>query len=242
MIIERVKKFFEFQRRSVHGPVPLWGVLNGIFILYPLVFTGFWLAGLRILKNPALHQGLIITGIVVWILNLVFLLDLKRGILTSFGTYLMYLTGHIYIIIGFGAMSGDHNFIGLKLSLPLIQSIIVIAVMSCLVNLDSEEIISQKASKFMVNFLLAPPLILSCVCIFLAMFGYEYFWGWGASLLFMFFGPALYRTWFYIIYAYQHRNDVKETRTIKHIEVNPDLISNREFDRDRFSRKVTKDD
>lgn len=242
MILERIKKTFEFQRSRIKGPVPLWGVLNGIFILYPISFLAFFAGGLEVLNNPSLYQGLIITGIIVWVLNLVFLLDLKRGILTSFGTYLMYLTGHIYIIIGFGAMSGDHNFIGLKLSLPLIQSIIVIAVMSCLVNLDSEEIISQKASKFMVNFLLAPPLILSCVCIFLAMFGYEYFWGWGASLLFMFFGPALYRTWFYIIYAYQHRNDVKETRTIKHIEVNPDLISNREFDRDRFSRKVTKDD
>ena len=237
MIIERIKRFFEFQRRSVHGPVPLWGVLNGIFILYPLVFTGFWLAGLRILKNPALHQGLIITGIVVWILNLVFLLDLRRGILTSFGTYLMYLTGHIYIIIGFSAMSGDHNFIGLKLSLPLIQSIIVIVVMSCLVDLDSEEIISQKASKFMVNFLLAPPLILSCVCIFLAMFGYEYFWGWGMSLLSMAFGQAVYLPWFYIIYAYQHRHDIEETRPIKHIEVSSDMIQDKEFDRDRFRKK-----
>ena len=196
----------------------------------------FFAGGLEVLNNPSLYQGLIITGIVVWVLNLVFLLDLKRGILTSFGTYLMYLTGHIYIIIGFGAMSGDHNFIGLKLSLPLIQSIIVIAVMSCLVNLDSEEIISQKASKFMVNFLLAPPLILSCVCIFLAMFGYEYFWGWGASLLSMAFGQAVYLPWFYIIYAYQHRHDVEEETSIKHIKVNPDMISNREFDRDRFKK------
>ena len=30
MILERIKKTFELQRRSVHGPVPLWGVLNGI--------------------------------------------------------------------------------------------------------------------------------------------------------------------------------------------------------------------
>ena len=242
MIIERIKKYFEFQRSRIKGPVPLWGVLNGIFILYPIAFFMFMAGGLEVLKNEDLYQGLLIAGIVVWVLNLVFLLDLKRGILTSFGTYLMYLTGHIYIIIGFGAMSGDHNFIGLKLSLPLIQSIIVIVVMSCLVDLDSEEVISQKASKFMVNFLLAPPLILSCVCIFLAMFGYEYFWGWGASLLSMAFGQAVYLPWFYIIYAYQHRHDVEEETSIKHIKVNPDMISNREFDRDRFSRKVTKDD
>ena len=242
MILERIKKTFEFQRSRIKGPVPLWGVLNGIFILYPLVFTGFWLAGLRILKNPALHQGLIITGIVVWILNLVFLLDLKRGILTSFGTYLMYLTGHVYAIIGTSAMSGDHSFLGLKIFLPLIFSIIMNIVMSLMVDLDSEEILPEKAAKNFYNFLFGPPVILSLCFIFLGIIGYEYFWGWGASLLFMFFGPALYRTWFYIIYAYQHRNDVKETRTIKHIEVNPDLISNREFDRDRFSRKVTKDD
>ncbi|MBZ2086122.1 oligosaccharide translocation protein RFT1 [Streptococcus oralis] len=242
MILERIKKTFEFQRSKIKGPVPLWGVLNGIFILYPIAFFMFMAGGLEVLKNEDLYQGLLIAGIVVWVLNLVFLLDLKRGILTSFGTYLMYLTGHIYIIIGFGAMSGDHNFIGLKLSLPLIQSIIVIVVMSCLVDLDSEEVISQKASKFMVNFLLAPPLILSCVCIFLAMFGYEYFWGWGASLLSMAFGQAVYLPWFYIIYAYQHRHDVEEETSIKHIKVNPDMISNREFDRDRFSRKVTKDD
>ena len=242
MILERIKKTFEFQRSRIKGPVPLWGVLNGIFILYPLVFTGFWLAGLRILKNPALHQGLIITGIVVWILNLVFLLDLRRGILTSFGTYLMYLTGHVYAIIAFNSLSGDQSFIGLKLSLPLIQSIIVIVVMSCLVNLDSEEIISQKASKVMLNFVFAPPLILSCICIFLAMIGYDYFMGWGMSLFSMTFGHLFYATWFIIIYAYQHRNDVEAETSIKHIEVNPDMISNREFDRDRFSRKVTKDD
>ena len=236
MTIERIKKFFEFQGRSVHGPVPLWGVLNGIFILYPIAFFMFMAGGLEVLKNEDLYQGLLIAGIVVWILNLVFLLDLRRGILTSFGTYLMYLTGHIYIIIGFGAMSGDHNFIGLKLSLPLIQSIIVIVVMSCLVNLDSEEIISQKASKVMLNFVFAPPLIISCVCIFLAIIGYEYFWGWGVSLFSMTFGHLFYATWFYIIYAYQHRHDVEETRPIKHIKVNPDIFSNKEFDRDRFKK------
>ena len=237
MILERIKKTFEFQRSKIKGPVPLWGVLNGIFILYPIAFFMFMAGGLEVLKNEDLYQGLLIAGIVVWVLNLVFLLDLRRGILTSFGTYLMYLTGHIYIIIGFSAMSGDHNFIGLKLSLPLIQSIIVIVVMSCLVDLDSEEIISQKASKFMVNFLLAPPLILSCVCIFLAMFGYEYFWGWGMSLLSMAFGQAVYLPWFYIIYAYQHRHDIEETRPIKHIEVSSDMIQDKEFDRDRFRKK-----
>ena len=241
MILERIKKTFEFQRSKIKGPVPLWGVLNGIFILYPIAFFMFMAGGLEVLKNEDLYQGLLITGIVVWVLNLVFLLDLKRGILTSFGTYLMYLTGHIYIIIGFGAMSGDHNFIGLKLSLPLIQSIIVIVVMSFLVDLVSEEVISQKASKFMVNFLLAPPLILSCVCIFLAMFGYEYFWGWGASLLSMAFGQAVYLPWFYIIYAYQHRHDVEETRPIKHIEVSSDLIQNKEFDKNRFKKEKKHD-
>ena len=236
MILERIKKTFEFQRSRIKGPVPLWGVLNGIFILYPIAFFMFMAGGLEVLNNPSLYQTLLITGIVIWVLNLVFLLDLKRGILTSFGTYLMYLTGHIYIIIGFSAMSGDHNFIGLKLSLPLIQSIIVIVVMSCLVDLDSEEVISQKASKVMLNFVFAPPLIISCVCIFLAMFGYEYFWGRGLSLLSMTFGHLFYATWFIIIYAYQHRHDVEEETSIKHIKVNPDMISNREFDRDRFKK------
>ena len=236
MILERIKKTFEFQRSKIKGPVPLWGVLNGIFILYPIAFFMFMAGGLEVLKNEDLYQGLLIAGIVVWVLNLVFLLDLRRGILTSFGTYLMYLTGHIYIIIGFSAMSGDHNFIGLKLSLPLIQSIIVIVVMSCLVNLDSEEIISQKASKVMLNFVFAPPLILSCICIFLAMIGYDYFMGWGMSLFSMTFGHLFYATWFIIIYAYQHRNDVEEETSMKHIKVNPDMISNREFDRDRFKK------
>ena len=236
MIIERIKRFFEFQRRSVHGPVPLWGVLNGIFILYPIAFFMFFAGGLEILKNEDLYQGLLITGIVVWILNLVFLLDLRRGILTSFGTYLMYLTGHIYAIIAFSSLSGDHSFISLKIFLPLIFAIIVVIVGTCLVNLDSEEILSEKAVKNIYNFLFGPPVILSLCCAFLAMIGYEYFWGWGVSVFFMIMGPYLYRTWLYIIYAYQHRHDVKETRTIKHIEVNPDMISNREFDRDRFKK------
>ena len=236
MILERIKKTFELQRRSVHGPVPLWGVLNGIFILYPLAFLFFLAGGLEVLNNPSLYQTLLIAGIVVWILNLVFLLDLRRGILTSFGTYLMYLTGHIYAIIGFSAISGDHSFLGLKIFLPLIFSIIMNIVMSLMVDLDSEEILSEKATKNFYNFLFGPPVILSLCFIFLAIIGYEYFWGWGASLLFMFFGPALYRTWFYIIYAYEHRHDVEEETSIKHIKVNPDMISNREFDRDRFKK------
>ena len=241
MTIERIKKFFEFQRRSVHGPVPLWGVLNGIFILYPISFLAFFAGGLEVLNNPSLYQGLIMTGIVVWVLNLVFLLDLKRGILTSFGTYLMYLTGHVYTIIGFSSLSGDHNFIVLKLSLPLIYAIVIIIVMSCLVNLDSEEIISEKAGKIMLNFVVGPIILLSLCFIFLAIIGYDFLMGWGVSLLLMIFGSALYQTWFIIIYAYQHRHDVEETRPIKHIEVSSDMIQDKEFDRDRF-RKEKKHD
>ena len=241
MTIKRIKKFFEFQRRSVHGPVPLWGVLNGIFILYPIAFFMFMAGGLEVLKNEDLYQGLLIAGIVVWILNLVFLLDLRRGILTSFGTYLMYLTGHIYAIIGFSAMSGDYSFIGLKIFLPLIFAIIVVIVGTCLVNLDSEEILSDKAVKNVYNFLFGPPVILSLCFIFLAIIGYDHFMGWGVSLLFMIMGPYLYRTWFYIIYAYQHRHDIEETRPIKRIKVNPDIISNREFDSDRFKKEKKHD-
>ena len=172
MILERIKKTFEFQSRSVQGPVPLWGVVCGIIIFYPLVFFMFLAGGLEILKNPSLYQGLLIAGIVTWILNLFFLLDLKRGVLTSFGTYLMYLTGHVYAIVGFSAMSGDHSFIGLKLSLPLIYALVIIIVMSCLVDLDSEEIISAKAIRNVYNFVMGPPLILSLCCVFLGMLGY----------------------------------------------------------------------
>ena len=210
MIIERIKKYFEFQRSRIKGPVPLWGVLNGIFILYPLAFLFFLAGGLEVLNNPSLYQTLLITGIVVWVLNLVFLLDLKRGILTSFGTYLMYLIGHVLAIISFSAMSGDYSFIGLKIFLPLIFAIIVVIVGTCLVNLDSEEILSEKAVKNVYNFLFGPPVILSLCFIFLAIIGYDHFMGWGVSLLFMIMGPYLYRTWFYIIYAYQHRHDVEE--------------------------------
>ena len=241
MILERIKKTFEFQRSRIKGPVPLWGVLNGIFILYPIAFFMFMAGGLEVLNNPSLYQTLLITGIVVWVLNLVFLLDLKRGILTSFGTYLMYLTGHIYAIIGFSAMSGDYSFIGLKIFLPLIFAIIVVIVGTCLVNLDSEEILSDKAVKNVYNFLFGPPVILSLCFIFLAIIGYDHFMGWGVSLLFMIMGPYLYRTWFYIIYAYQHRHDVEETRPIKHIEVPSDLIQNKELDKNRFKKEKKHD-
>lgn len=199
MTIERIKKFFEFQRRSVHGPVPLWGVLNGIFILYPIAFFMFMAGGLEVLKNEELYQGLLIAGIVVWILNLVFLLDLKRGILTSFGTYLMYLTGHVYTIIGFSSLSGDHNFIVLKLSLPLIYAIVIIIVMSCLVDLDSEEIIPEKSGKIMLNFVVGPIILLSLCFIFLAIIGYDFLMGWGVvsilcmTIYFMFFYNKIFQ-------------------------------------------------
>ena len=237
MIIERIKKYFDFQRSIIKGPVPLWGVLNGIFILYPIAFFMFMAGGLEVLKNEDLYQGLLITGIVVWVLNLVFLLDLKRGILTSFGTYLMYLTGHVYTIIGFSSLSGDHNLIVLKLSLPLIYALVIIIVMSCLVDLDSEE----KAGKIMLYFVVGPIILLSLCFIFLAIIGYDFLMGWGVSLLLMIFGSALYQTWFIIIYAYQHRHDIEETRPIKHIEVSSDLIQNKEFDKNRFKKEKKHD-
>ena len=241
MILERIKKTFEFQRSKIKGPVPLWGVLNGIFILYPIAFFMFMAGGLEILKNEDLYQGLLIIGIVVWVLNLVFLLDLKRGILTSFGTYLMYLTGHVYTIIGFSSLSGDHNFIVLKLSLPLIYAILIIIIMSCLVDLDSEEIISEKAGKIMLNYVMGPPLILSTCFILVGVFGYDFLMGWGVSLLLMIFGQFLYASWFVIIYVYQHRHDIEETRPIKHIEVSSDLIQNKEFDKNRFKKEKKHD-
>ena len=241
MMLERVKKTFEFQRSKIKGPVPLWGVLNGIFILYPIAFFMFMAGGLEVLKNEDLYQGLLIAGIVVWVLNLVFLLDLKRGILTSFGTYLMYLTGHVYTIIGFSSLSGDYNFIVLKLSLPLIYALVIIIVMSCLVDLDSEEIISEKAGKIMLNYVMGPPLILSTCFILVGVFGYDFLMGWGVSLLLMVFGQFLYASWFVIIYTYQHRHDIDETRPIKHIEVSSDLIQNKEFDKNRFKKEKKHD-
>ena len=241
MILERIKKTFEFQRSKIKGPVPLWGVLNGIFILYPIAFFMFMAGGLEVLKNEDLYQGLLIAGIVVWVLNLVFLMDLKRGILTSFGTYLMYLTGHVYTIIGFSSLSGDHNFIVLKLSLPLIYALVIIIVMSCLVDLDSEDIISEKAGKIMLNYVMGPPLILSTCFILVGVFGYDFLMGWGVSLLLMVFGQFLYASWFVIIYAYQHRHDIEETRPIKHIEVSSDLIQNKEFDKNRFKKEKKHD-
>ena len=199
MILERIKKTFEFQRSRIKGPVPLWGVLNGIFILYPISFLAFFAGGLEVLNNPSLYQGLIITGIIVWVLNLVFLLDLKRGILTSFGTYLMYLTGHVYTIIGFSSLSGDHNFIVLKLSLPLIYAIVIIIVTSCLVDLDSEEIIPEKSGKIILNFVVGPIILLSLCFIFLAIIGYDFLMGWGVvsilcmTIYFMFFYNKIFQ-------------------------------------------------
>lgn len=159
----------------------------------------FMAGGLEVLKNEELYQGLLIAGIVVWILNLVFLLDLKRGILTSFGTYLMYLTGHVYTIIGFSSLSGDHNFIVLKLSLPLIYAIVIIIVMSCLVDLDSEEIIPEKSGKIMLNFVVGPIILLSLCFIFLAIIGYDFLMGWGVvsilcmTIYFMFFYNKIFQ-------------------------------------------------
>ena len=113
--------------------------------------------------------------------------------------------------------------------------------MSCLVDLDSEEIISEKAGKIMLNYVMGPPLILSTCFILVGVFGYVFLMGWGVSLLLMVFGQFLYASWFVIIYAYQHRHDIEETRPIKHIEVSSDLIQNKEFDKNRFKKEKKHD-
>ena len=93
----------------------------------------------------------------------------------------------------------------------------------------------------MLNFVVGPIILLSLCFIFLAIIGYDFLMGWGVSLLLMIFGSALYQTWFYIIYAYQHRHDIEETRPIKHIEVSSDLIQNKEFDKNRFKKEKKHD-
>lgn len=60
------------------------------------------------------------------------------------------------------------------------------------------------------------------------------------TFLLMFYSPALYRTWFYIIYAYKHRNDVKKAVTSSYLGVSQDLIKNQEFDENRFKKEVKK--
>ena len=72
-------------------------------------------------------------------------------------------------------MSGDHSFLGLKIFLPLIFSIIMNIVMSLMVDLDSEEILSEKASKNFYNLVFGPPMILSFICVFLAIIGMNIF-------------------------------------------------------------------
>lgn len=63
MILERIKKTFEFQRSKIKGPVPLWGVLNGIFILYPIAFFMFMAGGLEVLKMRTYIKGCLLQGL-----------------------------------------------------------------------------------------------------------------------------------------------------------------------------------
>ena len=85
------------------------GVLNGIFILYPILLA--FLQGIEGTQQSSFVSRLDYYRNCCLGFKSGILLDLRRGILTSFGTYLMYLTGHIYIIIGTSAMSGDHSFL-----------------------------------------------------------------------------------------------------------------------------------
>lgn len=205
MIKEKIQKFIELQNKGLSGPVPIIGSLTATFIIYPLLFVGFYLS-MDMIENLSLRNFLFYTGIIIFVLNIIFLFE-KSGFLRSIGSYLIYLTWIIYSTLTFSGLSGNNNLITLKILLPFIFVFILLIVILYLIDVDSEEILDNKSIDKVYKFLFGPVAFCTVVSMILAYAIDERYMSWMITFLNMLISPGLYTMLFRISYPLQHRKN-----------------------------------
>jgi len=190
---------------NAKGPVPMWGTLTQIFVIFPLIMFMFFMTA-NSLVNQYVFSSINIIAVVLELLSFVIILmsKLQSNFATGLITYIMgvvtYITGP-FAVIGLG---GGEQFLLFQLFVILLYPIIIFLLMLLLGGVDGQQVLKEKVISVIFGI---PGAIIVISVILLILIGNPAA-SWLLFGLQLLFSPFLFLSWGYILYPLRHRSNV----------------------------------
>ena len=190
---------------NAKGPVPMWGTLTQVFVIFPLIMFMFFMTA-NSLVNQYVFSSINIIAVVLELLSFVIILmsKLQSNFATGLITYIMgvvtYITGP-FAVIGLG---GGKQFLLFHLFAIFLYPIIIFLLMLLLGGVDGQQVLKQKVISVIFGI---PGAIIVISVILLILIGNPAA-SWLLFGLQLLFSPFLFLSWGYILYPLRHRSNV----------------------------------
>ena len=190
---------------NAKGPVPMWGTLTQVFVIFPLIMFMFFMTANR-LVNQYVFSSINIIAVVLELLSFVIILmsKLQSNFATGLITYIMGVVTYItapFAVIGLG---GGEQFLLFQLFVILLYPIIIFLLMLLLGGVDGQQVLKEKVISVIFGI---PGAIIVISVILLILIGNPAA-SWLLFGLQLLFSPFLFLSWGYILYPLRHRSDV----------------------------------
>lgn len=190
---------------NAKGPVPMWGTLTQIFVIFPLIMFMFFMTA-NSLVNQYVFSSINIIAVVLELFSFVIILmsKLQSNFATGLITYIMGVVTYItapFAVIGLG---GGEQFLLFQLFVILLYPIIIFLLMLLLGGVDGQQVLKQKVISVIFGI---PGAIIVISVVLLILIGNPAA-SWLLFGLQLLFSPLLFLSWGYILYPLRHRSDV----------------------------------
>jgi len=190
---------------NAKGPVPMWGTLTQIFVIFPLIMFMFFMTA-NSLVNQYVFSSINIIAVVLELLSFVIILmsKLQSNFATGLITYIMGVVTYItapFAVIGLG---GGEQFLLFQLFAIFLYPIIIFLLMLLLGGVDGQQVLKEKVISVIFGI---PGAIIVISVILLILIGNPAA-SWLLFGLQLLFSPFLFLSWGYILYPLRHRSDV----------------------------------
>ena len=190
---------------NAKGPVPMWGTLTHIFVIFPLIMFMFFMAA-NSLVNQYVFNSINIIAVVLELFSFIIILmsKLQSNFATGLITYIMGVVTYItapFAVIGLG---GGERFLLFHLFAIFLYPIIIFLLMLLLGGVDGQQVLKEKVISVIFGI---PGAIIVISVILLILIGNPAA-SWLLFGLQLLFSPFLFLSWGYILYPLRHRSDV----------------------------------
>jgi len=190
---------------NAKGPVPMWGTLTQVFVIFPLIMFMFFMAA-NSLVNQYVFNSINIIAVVLELFSFIIILmsKLQSNFATGLITYIMGVVTYItapFAVIGLG---GGEQFLLFQLFVILLYPIIIFLLMLLLGGVDGQQVLKQKVISVIFGI---PGAIIVISVVLLILIGNPAA-SWLLFGLQLLFSPLLFLSWGYILYPLRHRSDV----------------------------------
>ncbi|MDU6721729.1 hypothetical protein [Streptococcus mitis] len=190
---------------NAKGPVPMWGTLTQVFVIFPLIMFMFFMTA-NSLINQYFFSSINIIAVVLELLSFIIILmsKLQSNFATGLITYIMGVVTYItapFAVIGLG---GGEQFLLFQLFVILLYPIIIFLLMLLLGGVDGQQVLKEKVISVIFGI---PGAIIVISVILLILIGNPAA-SWLLFGLQLLFSPFLFLSWGYILYPLRHRSDV----------------------------------